>query len=452
MLLKVTRQRREIAEREGNGKMKKYLNILVDDDSIVTLKDLFDYYKIKNISQSDFLEYNPDGTLKNKERIFNSYSNQQKYSFAISSSNQMSETNCKIVSPVLLFLPVDHIEEKIKKESNFVNHKDYNAFLSDEMLNIVENPEFRTSEFLKTFPRIHVWLWCKALSKSDERIEGGLIDITPFVNNLTTHVGDTGGNFSISLDEMICEWNYSLNHWDVKSNSLRGSDTSNIVSKGLVFNPSQQSAFISVNDKAPAKIGQSNGVINRRNSFFLNTVVSSNDIVFISFDRLSFNEETTKANFDGPYRVNLNKQDIPNNVFDMIGLVDVCDKSYQAGSVDVSISISGRDLMKLLIDDGTFWFYNSYSNPNDGGVFNNISDSKTGDGVNARTEEGTVPDERVTNRMFATAWIEAFAIPDPKKIIDVLEIMIATLSNIRVCDDDLFSSYGDRRTKYRTLK
>ena len=432
--------------------MKKYLNILVDDDSIVTLKDLFDYYKIKNISQSDFLDYNPDGTQKNKERIFNSYSNQQKHLFGISSADQMSDTNCKIVSPVLLFLPVDHLEHEIKKTDNFVNHKDYNAFLSDEMLEIVENPEFRTSDFLKSFPRIHVWIWCKALSRSDDRIEGGIIDITPFVNNLTTHVGDMGGNFSINLDELICEWDYSLNHWNVKKNSLRGSDTSNIVSKGLMFNPSQQNTYIGVKNKAPVKTGETVGLINRRNSFFLNTVVCSNDIVFISFDKLSFNEEITKASFDGPYRVNLNKQDIPNNIFDMIGLVDVCHKSYQAGGVDLSISITGRDLMKLLIDDGTFWFYNSYSNPNDRGVFRNINDNKSGDGVNARTEEGTVPDERVTNRMFATAWIEAFAIPDPKKIIDVMEIMIATLSNIRICDDDLFSSYGDRRTKYRTLK
>jgi hypothetical protein len=434
--------------------MKKYIELVVTDDDIQSIQDLFDAYAIKDVNAEDFLNYNPDNTQKNKERIFNSYSKQQMQSFGITSADQMTESNCNIVAPVLLLLPIGHLKYELKKEDKKKQNKNYNAFLGDEISAIVNNPEFNSGSSTKVLPSIHVWLWCKALSKADDKIEGGLIDVTPFISSLTTNVSETGGNFSMNIDELMIEWNYSLNHWDVKKNSLRGNDSKNILSKGLVFDERQRNAFVgtttskgieSLKQKEPAAISY------RRNKFLLSTIVSSNDIVFISFDRLSFSEKTTKTSFDGGYRYNLNKQDIPNNVFDMIGLVDVPSMGYSSPNDDVSFSLTGRDCMKLLLDDGTFWFFNSYSNPNDNGVFKNINDGKSGDGVNARTENSP-SDTRATNRMFATSWIEAFAIPDPKKIIDVIEIMIATLSNIRVCDDDLFSSYGERRTKYRVLK
>lgn len=435
--------------------MKKYIEITITDDSIVSIQDLFDAYYIQDIKADDFLNYNPDNTQKNKERIFNSYSKQQQQSFGITSADQMTESNCHIVAPVLLFLPVGHLKYDFKKEDKKTQNKNYNAFLGEEMSAIVNNPEFNTGGATKVLPRIHVWLWCKALSKSDDKIEGGLIDITPFITSLTTNVTESGGNFTMNIDELMVEWNYSLNHWDVKKNSLRGKDSSNILSKGLLFDEKQRTASVGgVNSKgieSTKDVGTTQSKSYRRNKFLLTTILSSNDIVFISFDRLSFSEQTTKTSFDGGYRYNLNKQDIPNNLFDMIGLVDVPSTGYVSPSEDVSFTLSGRDCMKLLIDDGTFWFFNSYSNPDDNGVFKNINDGKSGDGVNTRTENSP-SDSRAINRMFSTAWIEAFAIPEPKKIIDVIEIMIATLSNIRVCDDDLFSPYGDRRTKYRTLK
>ena len=108
---------------------------------------------------------------------------------------------------------------------------------------------------------------------------------------------------------------------------------------------------------------------------YYNWLISNNDLLFISFEKLKM--ETNRSpeigfigdddNFDI-------KTAIANGVYDMIGLVDSVRVVAGANSSEAYVEVTGRDLMKLLIDDGS-WFFNTSTVANPSSVFANNNES-----------------------------------------------------------------------------
>lgn len=400
--------------------MRKYVEIIHNSD-IEEIDEFFALHKIKDLSIKDFLDYNPDNVLSNKERIYKSYSNQDRSDLGITTINQLNELNCKLRRSVLIKIPKDKFDASLvkNKPNNFKQNNDFKAFLGKEIESVINSPSNSKGTVSKIAPQPSVWIWCKALS-SGKGIRGGLIDISPFIYNLTTNVGTDGGNFSFTVAELSVEYDKAKDEWRLPIEIFISKNKDEIISKNAIHEDGQL----------------------KRNNLFFKNIIQTNDLVFISFDRL-----TTLTNIKNQaYQFSLEKNDLPENIFDMIGLIDNCDSRIVAESTDVSVSITGRDCMKLLIDDGTYFFPNSYANPgNEQGAFKNISDGESGDQINSTNN---FIDGRATNRIFATSMIEDFYEYDTKTIQNVLNTLIGTLSNIKICDDELFSAYGERRTKY----
>jgi hypothetical protein len=105
--------------------------------------------------------------------------------------------------------------------------------------------------------------------------------------------------------------------------------------------------------------------------------------------------------------------------------------------------------MKLILDDGVFFFANSYTNPNaDSGVFMNI-DETHGDRISTTNNllSGKYgPTFRVLND---TGIIMQMFLPSARVIANALDFIIKMLANIEICPDDLFEAYGPKRTRFK---
>src|SRR5690606_20516812 len=87
-----------------------------------------------------------------------------------------------------------------------------------------------------------------------------------------------------------------------------------------------------------SSLSQSHVNVNRGGNFF-NTVIQENDLVYIRFERL-----TTSR--DG-------------QIYDMIGLVDRVMTRTNSNNIDVVVT--GRDMMKVFIDDGSYFFVTQFA-------------------------------------------------------------------------------------------
>ena len=112
--------------------------------------------------------------------------------------------------------------------------------------------------------------------------------------------------------------------------------------------------------------------------------------------------------------------DLPNNNYDMIGLVDSC--SSNIINNNITTSIQGRDLRKLIIEDGCY-FYPIEFIP--GGIFSNEIEEQYLDRI----------DGKIIN-------ITQTAV---KTISYTLKFIINNLARIKICSEDLFKYYGKDR-------
>ncbi|HNQ20133.1 MAG TPA: hypothetical protein PKI46_03620, partial [Bacteroidales bacterium] len=182
-----------------------------------------------------------------------------------------------------------------------------------------------------------------------------------------------------------------------------------------------------------------------RSSNFPLLSLNTNDIVFLKFERLNLEENSPENG------LLINNDKLPNEVFDLIGLID--NVTVEANNSEVNVTITGRDLTKLILDDGSFFFFNSYSAPqSQSGVFTNANENQ-GDGTSTLNKllAGNVDS---AGRFFGNGSGHGSGIimpwfnPSARTIGSVLDVLIKQLANIQICPDSLFEYYGDRRTRF----
>lgn len=446
--------------------MANYIRIYFKNVEHDTVQKLLDDNNIYNITVKAFLDIkDPFSELKNRDYLFNSYTERQKKKLALKSSSDISETT-PIYPPCILYCPENNIIiETIKYDTKLVINKDFNSFLSDKIKNLIDEDEINTNEFTKSYPKCSIWIWCKSMidtgSNINERqISGTLINISDFLTNVSTNVSETGGNFSISVESIpptylsntsntndknlhVVDFKHNLNSITNIDGKFTEYVTRQQIDKNAGFNINAKSLKNRKNKSTKITSGNHNNQREntKRTNNLINLAVNKNDIVFIKFETLK--EGISNKDFVGAKPC---KEYLPGNYFDMIGLVDTV--STNTDSQSVNISIQGRDLMKLLLDDSSYFFTQSYSNKdNEEGVFMNAINNGDNLATTDKFLEGT---GNAYNRFFATGLIMPFWNPTIRNIETIVDVIVKSLSNIQICPDNLFEPYLEKRTTFKT--
>jgi hypothetical protein len=282
--------------------------------------------------------------------------------------------------------------------------------------------QFEAGSSKDVFPDASVWMWCRSLSSKEdesEELQGQFLDLSPFIQKATTNIGRNGGNWSITLPPLICELDQDRK-WVIRKKTINQFDNPNgfytpeYVAEGSMFE------------------FDTNGDALRRNQFYFNNAIRSNDLIFIRFETLKLEKEQRYQDAQNFY---IDKSNIPNRIYDMIGLVDSVSMSTNAASNDVTINVSGRDLSKLLIEDGVFFYPNELK----AGQIHQIGQS-------------TIKNN-LLSRIYGDGALSFLSLYMHTSIEYILKFVLDQLSNIKIVPDNLFAAYGDKRNnRYNVIE
>jgi len=354
----------------------------------------------------------------NLERIYSMYDSDERREYKNEFGDAMViilngfATEVKWSGPLkvntVLAVPSEKLRREIvamKGKNTVSQERSTTAFVGNQLSSLLRDPGYQKysdpnrGAVKKEHPTISVWIWLRAMSDGplDQDLEGTILDISKFVETCQTSVGPTGGTFTITLPPIMT--NYNGDMWGVDEDSIIRKPNGNYVSKG------------SLNKVERGEL--------RRNSFFFHTAINSNDVVWIRMETLdseidSRSQEAARgSDIVSPY-------ELPGNVYDMIGLVDNCSQVSNFEATDVLTTINGRDLSKLIIDDGAYLQPLLFFKENFLG------------------EEGQIIQRNAFNGAYADLSFARY-----NTIEDALTFLINVVSNIEVTPDKLFSAgYG----------
>lgn len=319
---------------------------------------------------------------------------------------------------------------------NVFSNSDTETFISDAMQKATASPEYRTAflsgakggEVRKIIPKPKVWIWCKAagVEISDEGNVpkfggmGAVFDLSPFLKDLTVKTGSKSGTFSFSLPPLVAEC--TKTGWKVRTGSTQ--------------------EFTSKQDESGDRNFTSKGFVNyrtennelRRNKFLFHNLISANDVVWISLDNPQIEPIDGLEGANSNYNINnpkISKEDIPNRYWDMIGLVDSNQQSYSSPNVSVGLSVNGRDCMKLLIEDSSYYLTlpeERESVYQTEGLF--VNDNPKNWGRPAR-----VSSVNMTSKLFS------LQITSARTVGEMMSFIISSMAAIEIAPDSLFSGY-----------
>jgi hypothetical protein len=358
-----------------------------------------------------FLSIKGDDDLTNKQRVLNQFP-----AFKQKELENLSSANLPLPTGIPLYVEKQKVEEIIVTNGIEVVSTDTVAFKSAQLAALeadtgyvsvtpIQEGYIQNGGLKTAYPDVTVWVWCKGLTPGtdENELKGELFDLTPFIESVSTNIGKTGGNFQIALPPLVCELDNS-DRWVIKRATLTQYQQSNeYVAQGDLYNDELS-----------------------RNQFLFQNLITPNDLVFIRFETLHLEKE---QRIQESRNYNIDKNLIAGRIYDMIGLVDTTSISINSQNNDVRIQIEGRDLSKLFIDDGTYF----YALESTQGIIKVAGETRLKNSLLGRTVgDGTI----LFMNMFQFNTIEY-----------IIQFVIQQLSNIKIVPDDLFTSYGVRVNK-----
>lgn len=413
-----------------------------DDKTIIcksnqTLAEFIEEHSILMTPQ-ELLKYS-----LNSERIYKSYNQQEKVQYK-KASIELIVTGTRVIVPMYQIAAPKSI---YTINQTIIENKKYTAFVEKEVRKLLFNPDYKKinnvgedlngskeyGSLYKKMNNISVWVWAKSI---DYDKGSKLIDITPFIIDINTNVGENGGNFTLTLPHLTFtpqkdgNINIPVNWmYDEKFESFISKNTLHSIKD---FNMSDiKCNFIDDNDEL-----KGNGQILVRNMSYFNTILQKNDMVFIRYERLKLDK--TYGNYQSNVFNEIPSSDIPENVFDMIGLIDTVANSANPEQTEQTITIQGRDLSKLLLDDSIYNFIVGYGVKDKEQILQNSNKNKSTGRVTMTVGE------QEFNVGSGIAQDNVFNFFQTHSIDEWITFIFSQLTNSVVVPDSLFNSYKDR--------
>lgn len=396
-----------------------------NDSSVKTLQEFMERSRIKNtISVDELFDYN-------RQLIFNQMSIVYKINSGIKTPLDLKSSSA-LPCPCILKIPSKYVTFSTAiSQSNWEQQTDdIYAFENENITNITQNEGYVSKLkgiAKKQNPTCCVWGWFKSLyyagvlegKDADKSIyksqNNGFTDVSQYVINLTTNVGESGGSFSITFP--------IINSIEQLANIKVTSDNN---SKNLYY-VDRTAKQIDVYSYAEKYFFHKTGMVSEERNYF-NWLCQSNDLVFIAFEQLDMEDQKGVR------------------VFDMIGLIDSVVVSYDANAKG-TVTVTGRDLMKLLKDDSSL-FFNSSSIWGASQIFTNTeSMGKQGD-IMSNTGSKATPIQRLR---YTSGNIDIFQNPFNRNLDFVMKGVVSQLANIEIVPDNTFVGWGDRRTRWADI-
>ena len=375
--------------------------------------------------ETEFLNIVGPDDLTNRERIRKTYTTLQEKK----NNKDKKDPNLLLKINTILYIPMSEVNRIGQlTEGIEVTSTDVPAFKAQKLIDLeadiryTPNIKYNSSSFKDEYPTATVWIWCRALSAtydkdgSGQDMEGEIFDITPFIEKLSTTVGKNGGNFQITLPPLVCEMETTRdqssgcisNYYVIKKQFIKYNTENGIPGQDIGFD-------------ATGSILKEDS--DKRENFLFHNILSCNDLVFIRFETLDIEANDRLSDRDNFY---VDRSNLAGKIYDMIGLIDSNTLSINAASNDVSIEITGRDLIKPFIEDGTYF----YALENSQGQLNLAGDST------AKNE--------FTQRVFSNNALQYLSLYFNTSIENILKFVIQQLSSISIVPSTLFTSYLDR--------
>lgn len=320
----------------------EYIEIFHNDISVENLDQFIDRNLIKGITSQELLSYKD-----NSSNIFSAY-------LPTDTTGLITQATVDLLrSPCYIKVPVENLErEVLLTQTNVSIDRNFNAFLSQKQREIVDNQGYvqainssesdKSGETYRIDPRITVWIYAKGFG-GDSR--GRLFDLSSFVESCDIEVSKEGGGFSLILAPIIGKyieddgWNIDESRFD--SYVYNGID--NYVSR---------SNFIRHN-----KNRLNNRPVFVREKFLFHEAIKPNDLIYIKFEELEMegnkNKNKNSKDFSDYF---IDGHNVESQVWDFIGLVDTNKLKSDPDTALSVVSIIGRDLSKVLLEDGSYFY------------------------------------------------------------------------------------------------
>lgn len=384
---------------------------------------------------SGFLYYKDRDGEKNITKLFNSLGVPLELT-EIHPYFKMNVLQYPIVCGTRFFIPSSKVQRQNKLLNNFpvvsYNEQTFKA----AQLAVIENDlgyervisplDGNQGDVLKDiYPEVTVWVWCRGLTpEGQEEMTGKVFDVTPFIISVETNVGVNGGNFSINLGPILCEKN-EKGDWSIKPSSYKVANN--------------KASYLA--DSSTSYYDENGQIVRER--FLLHEILTPNDVVFIRFETLKFEKLEHLYNPESLVKDPREIFNKTNIMYDMIGLIDTNRQSVDSTKNEVSINVNGRDLSKLLIEDGVYF----YPLENKQGKPKFVGESSLKSGLG----------RRMINTSGLTFFTYAY---DYKGIQEIVQFVLSQLTNIEIVPDSVFTDgklggftvpYGKEGSKHYEL-
>lgn len=294
------------------------------------------------------------------------------------------------------------------------NTAEINYFISTQLAGLMLNPQYvlrsrllSTGDVKGTHPKLSVWLWSRVLSGSLSFSSIGaqtnyeLINLSPFIDSINVSSTKEGGSFSFTIAPIKAVFKDNLEGWKLDKNSIS-------------FETSKEDlryrAILPIENKSL-----------ENSNYFFHNIIQQNDMIFISFEDLPFEKNNFRSEINVPFSA------INSKNWDMIGLIDNNQLTVSKESkANVEINISGRDLTKAIIEDGSYFWATEF-------------------GLDGTIQFAGNRDNRIAQRIEAAGFIDHFSIAN-KSIEYSLRFIISQLANTGIIPNYVLQNYGSRRS------
>lgn len=383
------------------------------DSSLVTLIDFVtDGASIgAGLDVVDLVNFEDELGEKNIDKIFQLYTAQQLAVYT-PVKNDLTAFNREEIEALPLnvgtelILPLTQVNRELRKldTNQVVDFRTFSQFLASQLYYLLKDPKYQRTYKFKSVTKAHsvreifssltVWVWSRNLSVNDKgEYNDVILDVTPFITSINTSVGANGGNFAMQLAGITTDY--------VKEQGW-------VIDKNIKFT---KDTFISSSGFYKQIQGET-----LRNDYFFHNTLQENDVVFIRFEKLEMESDRENAE----RRFQIPKEELAGKIYDMIGLIDTNTISSQGANMAVNVNISGRDLSKLLIEDGLYFYPFDYIK----------------DGIFANEDAGDRL-ERYDGQLKSRFQLGF------KTIDNTMKFIFNALSSIKITSDDLFESYAN---------